>query len=110
MSLKHYLATYTVIDGEHEHLGHLLIRARDAREAPSLADSLTHDTDCWDDEGSEEHPWSYGDGTTTSQLRVVHEVNKEQFRFVKNVMAPLVYKAARGRTGAHARVMPRPIP
>ena len=90
MSPKYYLATYIVIDGNHEHSGHLLIIAFNEEEARSFADSLTHDYDSGD--GCDyEHPWSYGDGTTASKLSVVHEVSAEQFNFVKEAMASLVY-------------------
>jgi len=93
MSPKHYLATYTVIDGQHEHSGHLLIIARSEEEAWSFANSLTHDCD-WGDGCDIKHPWSYGDGTTASKLSVVREVSPEQFNFVKEVMSSLVYDRA----------------
>ena len=90
MSPKYYLATYIVIDGKHEHSGHLLIIAFSDEEARSFADSLTHDYDSGD--GCDyENPWSYGDGTTASKLSVVREVSAEQFNFVKEAMASLVY-------------------
>jgi hypothetical protein len=90
MSPKYYLATYIVIDGNHEHSGHLLIIAFNEEEARSFAGSLTHDYDSGD--GCDyKHPWSYGDGTTASKLSVVREVSAEQFNFVKEAMASLVY-------------------
>ena len=70
MSPNRYLATYTVIDGEHQHNGHLLIIASSEEEAWSFAHSLTHDFDRWDDETDDQHPWSYGDGATASKLSV----------------------------------------
>ena len=95
MSSKYYLATYIVIDGKHEHSDHLLIIARGEEEARSYADSLTHDYDSGN--GCDyEHPFSYGDGTTASKLSVVREVSAEQFNFVKEAMASLVYDAKLG--------------
>jgi len=102
MSPKHYLATYTVIDGEHEHCGHLLVIASSEKEAWSFADSLTHDFGRWDDEIDDQHPWSYGDGGTASKLRVVREVGKGQFTFAKDVMGLIVCEAERGHTGTFA--------
>jgi len=102
MSQKHYLATYTIIDGQHEHTDHLLIVAGSKGQAWSFADSLTHDCS-WDDEGSEEHPLSYGDGTTASKLRVVRGVSKEQFIFLERVMSLLVCEAERRYAGAEAK-------
>jgi hypothetical protein len=94
-SPKYYLATYIVIDGGHEHSGHLLIIALSEEEARSFADSLTHDYDS--SNGCDyEHPWSYGDGTTASKLSIVREVSAEQFTFVKEAMASLVYDAKIG--------------
>jgi len=100
MSVRRYLATYTVIDGEHEHNGHLLIVASSAEEAWSFGHVLTHDFGRWDDEIDDEHPWSYGDGSTASRLSVVHEVSEEQFAFAKEVMNLMVCEAERGHTGA----------
>lgn len=100
MSPNRYLATYTVIDGEHQHNGHLLIIASSEEEAWSFAHSLTHDFGRWDNETDDQHPWSYGDGTTASKLSVVREVSEEQFTFAKEVMGLMVCEAERG----HARV------
>ena len=94
MSFKRYLATYTVVDGEHEHSGHLLIIASSEDEAWSFAHSFTHDFDRWDDEYDNQHPWSYGDGGTASKLHSVREVSEEQFDFVKEAMGLLVCERA----------------
>jgi|ERR1035438_8943872 hypothetical protein len=101
MSLNRYLATYTLIDGVHEHSAHLLISASSAEEARSCADSLTHEFNHWNDGEDEQHPWSYGDGSTASKLRVVREVSEEQFTFAKEVLSLLVYGGAEagGRSG-----------
>ncbi len=109
MSTKHYLATYTVIDGEHEHNGHLLIIASSEGEAWSFAHTLTHDFGRWDDEIDEQHPWSYGDGTTASMLSVVCEVGEEQFTFAKEVMGLMVFAAQRGHTGVEISGRLRPV-
>lgn len=94
MSFKNYLATYVVIDGVHEHRGHLLIIASNEEEAWSLAHSLTHDFSHWEDDSDDQHPWSYGDGSTASKLSVVREVSEEQFDFVKETMGLLVCERA----------------
>jgi hypothetical protein len=102
MSREHFLATYTVTDGEHEHNGHLLIIASGEEKAWSFARSLTHDFGRWDDETDDHHPWSYGDGATASQLSVVREVSEEQFTFAKDIMGLMVCDAERGHSAAFA--------
>jgi len=109
MALKHYIATYTVIDGEHEHSGHLLIIASSKEEASSFAVSLAHDFGRWDDETDDQHPWSYGDGGTASKLSVVREVSEEQFTFANEVMGLMVCEAERGHTGAQVSRSSGPV-
>ena len=92
-SPKHYLATYTIIDGEHEHSDYLLIIAHGEEEARSFAHWLTHDCS-WDGECDDRQPLSYGDGTTASKLRALREVSPEQFTFVEEAMGSLVYDLA----------------
>jgi hypothetical protein len=93
ISPKHYLATYTIIDGEHEHSDYLLIIAHSEEEARSFAQWLTHDCS-WDGECDDGHPFSYGDGTTASKLRALREVSLEQFIFVEEAIGSLVYDLA----------------
>ncbi len=100
MPLKHYVAKYIIIDGDHEHVGWLLIKAANDEQAWSFADSLNHDADCRNDEGSDKHPWSYGDGATASKLRLVREVTEEQFEVVGDAMGLMMYDANRTHTQA----------
>lgn len=93
VQLKHYLAKYTIIDGDHEHVGWLLVIAANDEQAWSFADSLNHDTDCRNDGGSDKHPWSYGDGATACKLRLVREVTVEQFTVVRDVLGLMIYDA-----------------
>ena len=110
MPSKYYLATYTIIDGEHEHIDHLLIIATSNKQAWSFADSLAHDCS-WDDEGDDQHPLSYGDGTTASKLRGVREVSEEQFTFLEGVMSLLVYETERQNPGSGGEQSgPGPLP
>ncbi len=102
MSPRHYLARYTVIDGEHEHNGHLLIIASSEEDAWSFAHSLTHEFGGLDDEIDDRHPWSYGDGATASKLSVVREISEEQFMFAEDVMGLMVCESEREHTGAIA--------
>ncbi len=94
MSFKNYLATYVVIDGVHQHSGHLLIIASNEEEARSLAHSLTHDFGHCEDDSDDQHPWSYGDGSTASKLSAVREVSEDQVKFVKEIMGLLVCERA----------------
>lgn len=100
MPLKNYLAIYTVIDGEHAYVGRLLIAADNDKEALRFANWLTHDTDCWDEDCADQHPWSYNDGTTASRLDSVREISEEQFKAINDVLGLLRYDA--NRTGAEA--------
>ncbi len=93
MSLRHYVAKYIVIDGDHEHVAWLLVKAATDEEAWSFADSLNHDTGCRNDEGSDRHPWSFGDGATASNVRLVREVTEEQFEVVADTMGLMTYYA-----------------
>lgn len=109
MALRHYIATYTVIDGEHEHSGHLLIVASSEEEAWSCAHSLTHDFAFWDDKSDDLHPWSYGDGSTASKLSGVREVSEEQFTVFREVMGLLVCEAGRGEMGTEVSSSSGPV-
>ncbi len=102
MSPRHYIARYTVIDGEHEHNGHLLIIASSEEDAWSFAHSLTHEFGSLDDEIDDRHPWSYGDGATASKLSVVREISEEQFMFAEDVMGLMVCESEREHTRAIA--------
>lgn len=90
--MKHFLAAYSVIDGEHTHVGRLLITARDSEEAWSFANSLAHDTDCCDG-CNVEHPWSYIDGTTASTLSDLREISVQDFKASTDVIGLLTYDA-----------------
>jgi hypothetical protein len=92
MPRKHFLATYAVIDGEHTSVGRLLISACSGEVAWTFGESLAHDAECWDD-CSEEHPWSYFDGSTASQLSEMHEVSEEEFAIAKNAVGLSAYEA-----------------
>ena len=109
MFLEHYLATYAVIDGEHEHNEHLLIIASSEEKAQSFAYLLAHDFGLWHDETDDQHPWSYGDGATASKLRVVRPVSEEQFAFAKDVMGLIVCEVERGHAGRETSGKSEPV-
>ncbi len=89
--LKRYIAEYTVIDGLHEHINWLLITADNDDDARSMANSLNHDADASNGEGSHQHPWSFGDGSTSSKLKLVREITDDQFSVIRDVMGLMIY-------------------
>jgi hypothetical protein len=91
-SLKRYIAEYTVIDGMHKHINWLLITADNDNDARSMADSLSHDPDAASDEGSHQHPWSFGDGSTASRLKLVRKITDAQFSVIRDVMGLMIYQ------------------
>jgi hypothetical protein len=93
LTVKHYLATYAVVDGEHEHVGKLLITAATNERAWSFADCLAHGIECREGNCGGEHPWSYHDGSTLSQLKCVRELSEEEFTVARDVIGLLVEHA-----------------
>jgi hypothetical protein len=76
-----YLAKFRIIEGEHEHHGEFLLKAKSHDEAYTLAKSQEHEPIIPDEneEGEKELTYfDYGDGTTASILQGVVEITQEE--------------------------------
>ncbi len=85
--MKYFLATYELLDGEHEHKGAVIFEAETAEEAYRLADAEEFDpaTD------NTTFYFSYGgDGMTACSNRGCREITKEQMEFLEQ--AGLAYR------------------
>jgi hypothetical protein len=68
-----YLVTATIVDGEHEHSAHCLVRARDATERDAvIAKLFKHDASGMD---AEKAYFGYGDGDTMTKFGGVKEIS-----------------------------------
>lgn len=71
-----YLITVTMVDGEHEHRHHAVIRAANQQEAEERATaSVTLDASEMDTEDS---PWAFGDGMTATKLEHVLKLSEAE--------------------------------
>jgi hypothetical protein len=75
---KPYLIKVEVMDGEHEHSSNAIYWASSIAKANAWADAQ-----CADGFGLDPKDgyWNYGDGTTGTKLRSVHEITVEQAEF-----------------------------
>ncbi len=80
--MKYFLATYEILDGEHEHKGAVIFEAETAEEAYKMADAEEYDPET--DNGK--FYFSYGgDGMTACKFRSCREITEEQMRFLEQV-------------------------
>ena len=70
---KPFLVTAEIRDGEHEHSGYALLRAKDQKSAERKADKLFKEKNGLDAEGAY---FGHGDGLTASRLRGVTEISE----------------------------------
>ena len=85
--MKYFLATYEIIDGEHEHKGALIIEAETTDEAWKLAESEEFDPTT--DNGS--HYFSFcGDRLIGCRNNGCTEMTQEQMQFLER--AGLAYR------------------
>ena len=88
--MKYFLATYEIIDGEHEHKGAVIFEAETAEQAYKMADAEEHFSDTeYTDEEVENGKFKYfdfgGDGTTAARNRGCQEITEEQMKFLESV-------------------------
>ncbi len=80
--MKYFLATYEIIDGEHEHKGAVIFEAKAAEEAYKLADAEEYDPET----DNERFYFSFaGDGLTACKNRGCQAITEEQMEFLENV-------------------------
>ena len=88
--MKYFLATYEILDGEHEHRGAVIFEAETAEQAYKMADAEEHDTETmYTDEELAERKLKYfdfgADGTTAASNTSCQEITEEQMRFLEQV-------------------------
>jgi hypothetical protein len=80
--MKYFLATFEILDGEHEHQGAVIFEAETADEAYAMADAEEYEPDT----DSDTHYFSFGgDGMTACKNRGCQEISKEQVAFLEQV-------------------------
>ena len=80
--MKYFLATYEILDGEHEHKGAVIFEAETAEAAYVMADAEEYapETD------SPAYYFSFGgDGMTACKNRGCQEISKEHVEFLERV-------------------------
>ncbi len=85
--MKYFLATYEILDGEHEHTGAVIFEAETAEEAGKLAEAeeFAPETD------SPQFYFSFaGDGMTGCKNTSCQEITKSEMAFLDRV--GLVYR------------------
>jgi hypothetical protein len=80
--MKYFLATYEIIDGEHEHKGALIIEAETPEKAWKIADSEEFDPTT--DNGSAYFSFC-GDGLIGCRNNGCTEITAGQMRFLERV-------------------------
>ncbi len=80
--MKYFLATYEILDGEHEHKGALILEAQTADDAYLMADTEEYDPET----DHETFYFSYGgDGMTTCKNRTCTEMTAAEVKFLERV-------------------------
>ena len=80
--MKYFLATYEILDGEHEHKGAVIFEVETAEQAYKMADAEEYkpDTD------NAKFYFSFcGDGMTACSNRGCQEITEEQVQFSERV-------------------------
>jgi len=85
--MKYFLAKFMIYDGEHEHRGQFVIKAKDFDMAWQIALKEQHDV------GSDEAKtwWDYGDGLTASALESIEEVEKSEAEVLDRLRVAYFY-------------------
>jgi hypothetical protein len=85
--MKYFLATYEILDGEHEHQGAVIFEAKSAKEAYRLAEAEEYEPET-------DSPTFYfsfaGDGMTGCKFSGLLEISQEETAFLKR--AGLAYR------------------
>jgi hypothetical protein len=80
--MKYFLATYELLDGEHEHNGAVIFEAETAEQAYKMADAEAFEPET--DTGRQYFSFG-GDGMTACKNRGCHEISKEQMQFLEYI-------------------------
>jgi hypothetical protein len=80
--MKYFLATYEILDGEHEHTGAVIFEAKTAEEAYKLADAEEYNPET----DNTTFYFSFGgDGMTACKNSGCQEISQEQMEFLEKV-------------------------
>ncbi len=80
--MKYFLATYEILDGEHEHRGAVILQAQTPEEAYRKADAEEYEPET--DTG--QSYFSYcGDGLTACKNRSCVEISAAEMQFLERV-------------------------
>ncbi len=80
--MKYFLATYTILDGEHEHRGAVIIEAKTEASACKRAEAEEFDPET----DNEKCYFSYGgDGMIGCKNTGCQEISEEQMHFLEQV-------------------------
>ncbi len=80
--MKYFLATFEILDGEHEHKGVVIFEAETPEEADKMADAEEYNPET----DKETFYFSYGgDGMTACKNKGCLEITEEQMRFLESV-------------------------
>jgi hypothetical protein len=78
--MKYFLATYEILDGEHEHRGAVIFEAKTAKEAYRLAEAEEYEPET-------DAPTFYfsfaGDGTTACKNTGLEEISREEMELLE---------------------------
>jgi len=80
--MKYFLATYKILDGEHEHKGALILEAETGEEAFKMADAQEYDPDTDD---ARLYFSFCGDGLSACKNNGCYEITKEQMEFLERI-------------------------
>jgi hypothetical protein len=88
--IKYFLATYELLDGEHEHNGAFIIEAITRQEAEKIATDEEHSPEThYTAEDREQGRFKYfdfgGDATTAARNRGINEITEQEMRFLERV-------------------------
>ena len=86
--MKIYLATVTIIDGEHEHSAYALIKADTIEDAGQIAQAEIDKQESEDPFGADDESrayWSYGDGLTRTKLSSVEVLSKSEVKVISRL-------------------------
>ena len=78
--MKYFLATYDILDGEHEHTGAVIFAAETAAEADRLADAEEYEPEA---DAATQYFSFGGDGMTACKSRGCQEISTEEMAFLE---------------------------
>ena len=75
--MKFYLARFEMLDGEHEHVKHFIVKAENKEEAERIAKTQEHEPIIRNPDEDVTY-WDYGDGTTAVQFEYSTEISEAE--------------------------------